>query len=386
MGWDRRAPQVMEVPAPPLLGRWLVAAGAALLAGVLLFLLHVSVPVPYMQALNIWAICAAPLLLWMLSFATRAYVYGRALDEYRFLEDEAQHAQQSWQRWAQRYLAVHASCVLLPDGVSANLLIQGAPDAVPRTGQARRIDALSAREVRAEAGLELLLLALQSTLQALPPEPGVRVTLLSDVEPGQHPALRDAWQRSWSTVMQRPQPEILSLVDELPYAWIDETLKSARASFELILVIQVQGANDYSDGLAAILLSPDRMAYEVRLPLMGRLSRPMPLDVDALKSELALFLQTQINAREATGCLADGVSWQPMASEILAVAATHGASLQLQQQWTQQRFCGLPGPFSHWLVTALGLEVARHQQRPLLVLTQDNTRHWISTVSTGESA
>lgn len=387
MGWDRQPPDVVEAPAPLVLGRWVLAAAGAVLACVLLFLLYASERVPHLQALNVWALSGSPLLIWVLAFAARAYVYGGALSHHQFLEEEAQGAQQSWQDWAQRYLAVHASCVLLPDQVSASVLNQGRPNLPPRTGLARRIAALPAQAAeRAQAGLQLLFPALESALQALPAEQELRVTLLSDVEPGQYEALRNAWLQNWATATRRSQPSTVTLAAELSYQWIDEKLKTASAAFELILVLQVHGEAAYSDGLAALLLCPDSLALALELPVEGGLLRPMPLDINQLKSELALFLQTQTSARQATGLLADSADWQPLTGKLIAAGGTHGASLKVEQQWVQELLCGLPGPFSSWLVAALGVEMARHQRRPLVVLTQEDSRHWISTVTMGEWA
>lgn len=385
MGWDRRAPEVVDAPEPLLLGRWLLAAGMALLAGVLLFLLHASERVLLLQVFNIWALCSVPMLFWVLLFATRAYVYGGALSDHQFLEDEAHNAQQSWQDWAQRFVAVHASCVLLPDLVSASALVQGSPGLPPRTGQARRITTLPTQEeARALVGLQLLFPALEPALHALPTDQALRVTVLSDIDPTQYDALRDAWQSAWVAAMQRPPPEVFSVVDELSYRLIDETLKTASTAVELILVLQVEGAAQYSDALAALLLCPDRLAFEASLSMKARLLRPMPLDIDTLNSELPLLLQNQASARQATGLLADNADWQPLAGQIFSAVGAHGGALQVEQRWNQECLCGLSGPFSHWVVAALGVEMALHRQQPLLVLAQDGARYWINTVTTGE--
>lgn len=386
MGWDRQAPDRGEVPAPIVVSRWILAAVVAVLASVLLFLLYASERVPPLHALNIWAVSGSPLLIWLLAFGARAYFYGGALSHQQFLEEEASVAQQAWQGWAQRYLAVCGSCVLLPDQVSAGTLSQGTVNFPNRSGQARRIAALSASQVSALTGLQLLLQALDATLQALPAGQALHVTLLSDVEPMHQPALRDAWEQSWVAVMGTPIPEKLTVTHELPYQWIDDTLKTASPAFELILVLQLQGGAAYSDGLAALLLCPDRLASEWGLPVSGRLLRPMPLDITQLKSELALFLQTQPVARQASSLLADDADWHPLTGDVVAISSQTGASLKAGQLWIQEYLWGRSGPFSHWLVTTLGVEVARHQQRPLLLLAQDETRHWISTVTTGELA
>ncbi|RON51955.1 hypothetical protein BK665_16805 [Pseudomonas frederiksbergensis] len=358
----------------------------AVLVGVLLFLLHASEQMPLLRTLNIWALSASPWVVWILAFGARAHAYGSALSRYQFLEEEAQNAQHSWQGWAQRYLAVSASCVLLPDQVSASVLAQGFFDFLPRAGQARRIAALPVGPKRAQAGLQMLTQALVPALHALPAGQELRVTLLSDVDPEEYQALRDAWQQIWSTTMSRTLPATLALAGELSYRWIDETLKTSSAAIELILVLQVHGEDSYSDGLAALLLCPDSLAIVLDLPITAGLLRPMPLDIGTLDRELPLFLQTQVSARLATGLLADAADWQPLSGKMLAVSGAHGASLKAEQQWNQERLCGLSGPLGHWLVTALGVEMVRHQRKPLLVLAREESRRWISTVTTGELA
>jgi hypothetical protein len=119
---------------------------------------------------------------------------------------------------------------------------------------------------------------------------------------------------------------------------------------------------------------------------MARLLRPMPLDVATLQSEFALFLQTQTTARDASGLLADGADWQPAINQIFAIGGAHGASLKVEQQWVQEHLCGIAGPFRHWLVAALGVEMARLELRPLVLLVKEKSQRWISTVSKRELA
>ncbi|WP_330211348.1 hypothetical protein [Pseudomonas sp. AM4(2022)] len=386
MGWDRRVPEGVEAPKPPVMMRWLLAAIVAVLVGVLLFVLHASERLPWLQVLNIWALAGFPLLVWVLAFGARAHLYGGALSHYQFLEAQAREAEQSWQGWAQRSLAVAASCVLLPDQVSASVLVQN-PSAIPlRTDTVRRLAALPAREARAAAGLQMLIQALAPSLQTLPVGQDLRITLLSDVAPDHYQALRDDVQKTWSAGPNLSQPVMISVVNELSFQWVDDVFKTVSTTIELVLVLQVCGKDTYSDGLAALLLCPDALAQALKLPVTAGLLRPMPLSIDALDSEFSLFLQTQTSAGKATGLLADGADWQPITGRILAIAAEHGSSLQAEQQWLLEGLCGRPGPLGHWLVTALGVEIVRHQRQPLLVLAREKSQRWISTVTTGELA
>jgi len=321
----------------------------------------------------------------VLAFGARAYTYGGALGHFQFLQEEAQGAQQSWQDWARRAMTVQANCVLLPDQMSAGVLMQGHGDLTPREGVARRIAGLPTQEEeRAPAGLRLVFPTLASALQTLPAEQELRVTLLSDAPADQYETLRNAWQQQWRAATRRAPPATVTLTAEWSYQWIDEKLKSASSAIELIVVLQVHGGVAYSDGLAALLLCPDSLARARELPETAALLRPMPLEIDTLESELPLFLQTQASARQATGLLADGADWQPLAGQIMAIGGAHGAALLAEQRWFQESLCGLPGPFSSWLLAAFAVEMTRHQRKPLLVLTQEHSRRWISTVTPGE--
>ena len=314
MGWARQPAAVADMPGPPVMSRWLWAAALAVLTGLLLFLLHASERMPFMHAFDIRVFSGSPLLIWVLAFGARAYTYGRALAHYRFLEEQAQEAQQSWQTWAQRYMAVSASCVLLPDQVSACVLSQGPSGLPPRTGQARRIEALPMHAERARYGLQMLIQTVAPAIEALPTGRELRLILLSDVDAEEYQTLRDTLQHVWCATVRRVLPTTTTLSGELSYSWIDETLRTASTAMELILVLQVSGAQTYSDGLAALLLCPDRLADALTLPITAGLLRPMPLDINLLGSELPQLLQTHIRAREATALLADDASWQPLTS------------------------------------------------------------------------
>ncbi len=196
----------------------------AALAGLLVFLLFASGYLPQLQALNIWVLSGLPLLVWVLAFGARAYFFGGALDHYQFLHEQAEAVLRSWQQWAQRSLVVHARCVLLPDQVSARVLVQGKDNLPARQGQALRIAGLpTCVQARAHTGLRLLLAAMEAIFQKLQPGQTLHVTLLSDVPPDQYEALRSAWQHQWSAVMPHWPAVTLALSAELPYQWIESS-------------------------------------------------------------------------------------------------------------------------------------------------------------------
>lgn len=385
MGWNRRAPEAVQAPTPPSLWRWLFVLVMAVLTGGFLFLMYAWQPL--LQVFNVWALCCSPLLACLLVFAARAYFYGGALSHFEFLQAQALDAQSSWQNWAQRYMAVLASSVLLPDRVSAAVLMSGAEALPPRTGVARRIDTLPHHaEDRAPAGIGLLLPGLTPALEALHGDQPLNVTLLTDIPADEYTALTDAWAQAWSRLTGPLPLARITVVADLSYQWVEDKLKTASSALELIVVLQVRGGTQYSDGLATLLLCPDAVARARKLPVARALLRPMPLTLDSLEQDVSMLLQTQPAARGATGLLADAADWEVSANKLMALAGAQGAALSPQQRWTQESLCGLPGPFSHWQVAALGAEMAPLREQSLMVLAQEQSRHWIGILTAGALA
>ena len=180
------------------------------------------------------------------------------------------------------------------------------------------------------AGLQLLLQGVEPVLRVLPAGQKLRVTLLNDADPQQYEKLRNAWEHNWSTVGHESPPPTLTVTAELSYQWTQENLQTPSPVFDLMLVVQVQGEAAYSDGLAALLLYPDSLVGPWGLPVQGRLLRPIPLAINALDSELAMFLQTQPGARQATGLLADAAHWQHLIGSALAIG--------LRWRWSNSGF------------------------------------------------
>jgi hypothetical protein len=354
----------------------------AVLIGVLLFLLYAAVPA--LAAMNVWLLVAAPPLAVLLAFAARAYRYGGALGEFEYQQAMSQDARHAWQAWGQRGIVVLATSVLLPDRLSAQALAQKGQAFASHSGQARRLAGLPTQtDERLQTALEKMLAGLAPELVALPAQTPLGVTLMTDLLPDQYPELDAIWLRTWAELKTGREPVSVTLTDELPLQWIEDRLKSASTTIELVIVLQVCGKSSYSDGLAGVLLCSDVLAAKRQLSFSASWLRPMPLEVGQLEEEFALFLRTQRHACQATALLADKAEWRPLVGRLLA-GGKDDIAVGATEQWVTEIASGIPGPFSHWLTAALGVEMARHRQQPLLLLTQERAQHWISTITTRE--
>lgn len=119
MGWKRSKAATAVLPAEPALGRWLLVGVITAVVGMMLFILHALGRVNVLTVFNIWWLSLSPVLGWFFLFCLRGWLWGRAVNEHQFLHKEARYGQQQWERWAERYVAVLGSCILLPSGVTA---------------------------------------------------------------------------------------------------------------------------------------------------------------------------------------------------------------------------------------------------------------------------
>lgn len=385
MAWQREYVQAGLAPKPPSPVRWLLIVVLAVAAAVLMFLLYAVLP--ELQALDVWALTASPLVVAILALAARVHAYGCALDEYRLLQERSRLAQVAWAEWGQRYLAVMGGLVLLPEHLSAVAMMKSGQMPVPHSGKARRIVGLpKGQKGRAMAGLAQLMGSLSTVLAPLPPSEKLSVAVLTDAPQDEHPALADACQQHLSDLTPSSTLTGVHVTSQLSFTWMEETLKTPRDAVELILIVQAHGKEAYSDGLAAILLCPDTVARTRKLPVAAHLLRPMPVDVDSLETDFTTFLQIQAKARQAKGLLADCADWHPETTPLLAAAAREGAALSVDRRWILEPVNGVPGPCGHWLLAALGIEMTRLAQQPLLLLSSEGTGRWLNTVTPGDMA
>jgi hypothetical protein len=385
MAWQREYVQAGLAPKPPSLLRWLLIVVLAVAAAVLMFLLYAVLP--EWRVFNVWAFTVSPLVLVILALAARVHAYGNALDEYRLLQERSRLAQVAWAEWGQRYMAVMGGLVLLPEHLSAVAMMKPPHTPVPHSGKARRIVGLpKGQKGRAMAGLAQLMGSLSTVLAPLPPSESLSVTVLTDAPQDEHPALADSCHDHLSDLSTSSILTGVHVTSQLSFTWLEENLKTPGEAVELILVIQAHGKDAYTDGLAALLLCPDAVAKARKLPIAARLLRPMPLDLDSLESDFTSFLQIQATARQAKGLLADSADWQPKTTPLLAAAAREGAALSVGHRWILEPLNGVPGPCGHWLLAALGIEMTRLAQQPLLLLASECTGRWINTVTPGDMA
>lgn len=199
MVWERRKFIISKAPAEPSLMLWLITGVIAVVAGVLLFLLHASQLLGPLQIYDTRILSATPLLIWILLVSLRAGLYNFMFNRHRFEFNEANSTQQRWTEWAGRYLAVLHSTVLLPEKLTAAQVIQPSPG-LERCGEQTRHVSWDEAE-----GLLILLGEVSDTLLQLPPDLPLNITLLTD-SPTDPLVLQRLFASSWKEIISTKYP------------------------------------------------------------------------------------------------------------------------------------------------------------------------------------
>ena len=374
MAWARTKASVRERPPAPSVMWWALSGALALVAGVSLFILHASGTVPQLAEFDIWWLSLAAPGGWLLLLCLRSWWWERAGDEYAFLQNEAHLGQQQWEAWSGRHLAILASAVLLPDGLTP--AVMQAPPAVltSRGGLTRRIT-LSGDP------LKRCLASVQAALDTLPPELPLRVTLVTDAATAE---LSETFASHWASLFPlRARPQEIVVTEVLSLQQVEQRLKQPLLTVDLLLLMQLNGGECYSDWLASLLLTSDDVAQKYRLTHPARLLRPMPLAMAAFERELSLFLQTQTVACATARVVADALLWERTAGPLMSQGAAQGTAWQPEERLVLEKYCGLPGPLAPWLVVAIAAELVSLGTPSLLTLFSSGTEHFVSTVTSG---
>ncbi|HAN5621880.1 type VI secretion protein [Escherichia coli] len=346
-----------------------------IIVGILLFIIHASGHVKTLNMLSIWWFSLTPPGIWFLLFLLRCWQWNNQIDKYLFLKKENEYAQMQWEVWAERYLVISASSVMLPGGVTAGAILKSLADTLP-SGYllTKRLKNINTPVTSALASLQLSICQLPA---ALP----VNVTLITDQPDSE---IRSAFVSAWEALFpQRVVPDNIKVTPDFSMGWVDERLKQPVLTVDLILVIQLNGGNAYSDGLAALLLTSDDVAQKYNLPHPARLLRPMSLDINKFNDEFTLFLETQTAACRTARVLGDCYHWEKIAAPLMTIGNQYGAGWEPSGRMLLEKWCGIPGPAAPWLLTALAADLVCLGNDSLLTLFSSGEEHFISTVTSG---
>ncbi|WP_333012448.1 hypothetical protein [Kluyvera sichuanensis] len=379
MGWERTKATTMELPPEPSFTGWLLAGGVAAVVSILLFILHASGMVKALAAFNIWWLASSPILGWFFLFCLWGWLWGRTVNEHQFLQKEAEYGQQQWEAWAGRYLAVLGSSILLPSGVTSDAIAKSdAADAPQFLSLTCHFDAKSTTSTSL---LELGLAGVQKAIAMLPATVPFNVTIVSDTISSD---FETRFRKSWGKIYPGcALTGSISCCEVLSFAWIEERLKNPVFDIDLILILQNQGAEQYSDALAAMVLTSDDVAEKYQLSHSARILRPMPLDMTNFRADMGLFLETQTIACQTSNVFCDCGHWNDGFADLMTASQSHLTPWVPQEIDVLEKYNGIPGAGSAWLLATLLADIVSVSNKPVLGLFTSGTDRFVSTVTSG---
>ncbi|MDX5631045.1 MULTISPECIES: hypothetical protein [unclassified Brenneria] len=382
MAWNRPAITPLAEPRPPVMRRWI---------NTLLFLIFgcfsgrmffpTGIPLPGLPlTLNTnWSLIAISLvLLWILAFGFRFYFYGNRLDCYQQWKEECSKADEAWRLWASRYMAVVKSVVLLPDQITASMIYQVESDIEVSRGMVKHIDyvpkALTPR-------LSLLLSLVANEIMALPEESSLNITLIVNELPINEEVVGNAFAQGWQQhIGSQHSWRELTIVDNLSPIVIEDWIKSPASEATLLLVAQHSDMNEFSDGLAVMLLINDDHAQRWGFGDQTKIYRPMIIDRDQMALQYQQFINTQPPARAAKGLLLADSEGSPYAADILQQSLDDKGNLDVSHVRHLENMIGTSGPTGAWLALALAADLTSTYQDNYIVLAQDAGEWTVSAI------
>lgn len=377
MSWEREKSTVSKKPEEPSFVLWLMLGVVAVVGSVVLFVLHANKLSGPLQAFNIWVVTASPIVIWFFFLCLRGWLFNSAFDKHEFEANEADYAQQQWTEWAGRNIAVLHSSVIFPEALTPFRFLQASTEQVQRTTLTQYFD-----HSTPENCFSQLLECVSDALVWVPSDLPLSATLLTDWQ--EDPLiLQDEFAKVWQdTVPFRPVP-VLNIQTAKNFIWLEERIKSPTLDVGFILVHQTQGKGCYSDALASLLLTSDDVATKYQLTHDACLLRPMSLDMGDINKSLDTFFSTQTQACSTENIIGDQAAWGDSFADLLEAAAVYTGHWKPEQLHWLEKYAGLSGPFSPWIMAAVASDIVNIQKADCLMLSTDGEQKFINTVQTG---
>ncbi|GEM_PF-6536123 len=140
----------------------------------------------------------------------------------------------------------------------------------------------------------------------------------------------------------------------------------------------------YSDALAALLLTTDDVTTKYRFIHSARLLRPMQVNREQQHEELALYFGTQTQANSTQLIIGDDDQRSCSFSEVLSASDNTGSRWAPGQVHWLEKYAGISGPFSPWVMAAVTSSVVELYQLDCLMLSNDGQQRFITTVTKGK--
>lgn len=373
MGWNRK---YIDKPLPllafPYL-RWFISF-MVLCICLLLIYFFLDKKIIY----DDYILLSSPLILFFSLFVVQLYFYAKYVQDYRFRIEHLHAIKEKWNAWGSRYISVLDCKLYLPDRLDATSLLDNAIEI--KYGLTSRIDYF---RWRTDNWLSVFIeITADIDIHALPYDIEKEFIIITDcLEDGFEQLENDFFTALEKTNMLK-QRYPLRIVPAMSFEQLNSWLKVTEEKIFIVIIMQFNGGEDYSDGLVSFLFAADDVVRKYKLNEIARICRPMVVKNNSFEKDMDIFIDTQKVALEAKGLTGDCAHLLSMNSNILQCFDTKESQLQVENIQVLERIFGVPGINSVWLTAALTVSLVTYKQSEQLMMAGFNDDWIIATVCT----
>lgn len=385
MGWKYEEDDVSDKPNKPSIFYYLLALIFAFVCGLILHYLHIKKELWVNISNDFIIIYYLPVSLVMLLFVFHCYLFGRNLQAWNIRVIEQARVLEEWRRWAARNVVLLDGFVLLPDKMTASYLYEH-PDVVEaQWGLAKKITYLSLSVSKIKDLFNSLLYAIKDSINKLPQDYDMKITLFNDYPASQWLVLENAFSEAWQILF--PERRLLKRVnvsDNFSIEHMDEWFRQGGNDYQLSVVLQLNGKDNYSDSIATMIFAVDDLYADKQPAFKAKILRVMPLDENEIESDFSVFFRLQSDACQAKYLVGDNKNIMRYLPAIYKTAKERNINLKPENIKINEMFSGLQGPFAEAILIAFSSDLSRKINAPCLVIS--NSGGWVGTVIPGKSS
>ena len=109
----------------------------------------------------------------------------------------------------------------------------------------------------------------------------------------------------------------------------------------------------------------------------------MPLDMTNFRADMGLFLETQTIACQTSNVFCDYGHWNDGFADLMTASQSHLTPWVPQEIDVLEKYNGIPGAGSAWLLATLLADIVSVSNKPVLGLFTSGADRFVSTVTSG---
>lgn len=380
MNWNRKLIKLPPAPKKTNFTKWFVSLIIVFVFSSLI--LYFENKYNYLEVfyINPWVVIAFPVSVLFFCFLIIIFKFMNENSKHNFLIIEKTLSDEQWESWGDRGLGVLAHYTLLPDRVTASFVVsENSDDYESFNGLVRKIDYIN--ENVFESYLSFLLGLSKSTLSEIKSDTLIDVFIFTDNNDSKTAA--SIFEKAWETISDNSlKLSSVSVFDQFNSDTMGSWLSDGGESLKLILVEQVNGGDEYSDGLSIFLMATDDVCEKFKLDCIGEIKRPCLLPANFTDKELDGFFETQKVSNICESIIISDVKTHSVVPELLTYSFANNMKLSTEYLYVLEQFMGLTGPFSTWFAVGFALDIAVSSDQPRVLLARQPEGVLIGTITT----